>query len=68
MNANFLFDGTVGENIAYSRPGASQEDIETVARIAHVDEFVEDFEQRYETIVGERGVKLAVLLGATRRA
>ena len=59
MQDNFLFDGTIRENIAYSRPGATDEDVRAVARIAHVDEFAERFEQKYDTVVGERGVKLS---------
>jgi subfamily B ATP-binding cassette protein MsbA len=56
---NFLFDGTIAENIAYSRPGASREEILAAAAIAHCDEFVGRFEKGYETVVGERGVKLS---------
>ncbi len=59
MQDNFLFDGTVRENIAYARPNASIEEIREVARIAHVHEFVEKWEQQYDTVVGERGVKLS---------
>ena len=59
LQENFLFDGTVAENIAYSRPRAPRAEIEQVARIAHVDEFVSGFEQGYDTIVGERGVRLS---------
>jgi ABC-type multidrug transport system fused ATPase/permease subunit len=59
MQDNFLFDGTVRENIAFSKPGATDEEIRTAARIAHCDEFVDRFEQGYDTIVGERGVKLS---------
>jgi ATP-binding cassette, subfamily B, putative efflux pump len=59
MQDNFLFDGTVGENIAFSKPGATQEEIRAAARIAHCDEFVDRFEKGYDTIVGERGVKLS---------
>jgi len=59
MQDNFLFDGTVRENIAYARPSASDEDVRYAARIAHCDEFVDRFEKGYETIVGERGVKLS---------
>ncbi|HVZ78738.1 MAG TPA: ABC transporter ATP-binding protein [Gemmatimonadaceae bacterium] len=59
MQDNFLFDGSVRENIAFARPGASLDEIREVSRIAHVDEFVDRFEQGYETIVGERGVKLS---------
>jgi ABC-type multidrug transport system fused ATPase/permease subunit len=59
LQDNFLFDGTVAENIAYARPGASRAEIEAVARIAHCDEFVRTFEQGYDTVVGERGVTLS---------
>jgi ABC-type multidrug transport system fused ATPase/permease subunit len=59
MQDNFLFDGTIRENIAYSKPGATLEEVVAAARVAHVDEFVETFADRYETIVGERGVKLS---------
>ena len=59
MQDNFLFDGTVKENIAFARPQATDEEIQAVSRIAHCDEFVEHFPQKYETIVGERGVKLS---------
>jgi ABC-type multidrug transport system fused ATPase/permease subunit len=56
---NFLFDGTIGENIAFSNPGASREQIVEAARVAHCHEFIERFEKGYDTIVGERGVKLS---------
>ena len=59
LQDNFLFDGTVAENIAFSRPGATREEIMEAARIAHCDEFVSGFPDGYETIVGERGVKLS---------
>ena len=59
MQDNFLFDGTVRENIAYGKPSATDDEIRVVSRIAHADEFVEGFEHKYETIVGERGVKLS---------
>jgi subfamily B ATP-binding cassette protein MsbA len=59
LQDNFLFDGTVRENISYSRPDASDADIREAARIAHCDEFVSRFPDGYETIVGERGVKLS---------
>jgi subfamily B ATP-binding cassette protein MsbA len=55
----FLFDGTIAENISFSRPGASRAEIERVSRVAHCDEFVERFEKRLDTVVGERGVKLS---------
>jgi len=59
MQDNFLFDGTVRENIAFSKPGATDEEIRAAARIAHCDEFVNGFKEGYDTIVGERGVKLS---------
>ncbi len=59
LQDNFLFDGTIAENIAFARPHASRQEIEEVARIAHCDEFIEQFDDKYDTIVGERGVKLS---------
>ena len=59
LQDNFLFDGTIAENIAYARPHARRDDIKAVSRIAHCDEFVEAFTQGYDTIVGERGVRLS---------
>jgi len=59
LQDNFLFDGTVAENIAFARPHATRAEIVAVARIAHADEFVEQFEEKYDTVVGERGVKLS---------
>jgi ABC-type multidrug transport system fused ATPase/permease subunit len=59
LQETFLFDGTIRENVAFSRPGASEEEILAACRIARVDEFAESFEKRYDTIVGERGVKLS---------
>ena len=59
MQDNFLFDGSVRENIAFAKPDATDEEIKTVSHIAHCDEFIEQFENKYDTIVGERGVKLS---------
>jgi subfamily B ATP-binding cassette protein MsbA len=59
MQDNFLFDGSIRENIAYAHPDATDEQVRRAARIAHVHEFVEKWEQQYDTIVGERGVKLS---------
>ena len=59
LQDNFLFDGTVAENIAFARPHASRQEIEAVARIAHCEEFVLQFAEQYDTVVGERGVKLS---------
>jgi len=59
LQDNFLFDGTIAENIAFARPHATRQEIVAVARIAHCDEFVEQFDEKYDTVVGERGVKLS---------
>ena len=59
LQDNFLFDGTVAENIAYAHPDATQAAIEAVSRIAHCDEFVQGFPEQYGTLVGERGVRLS---------
>jgi ATP-binding cassette, subfamily B, putative efflux pump len=59
LQDNFLFDGTIAENIAFAKPHATRAEIEAVARIAHCDEFVEQFDDKYDTVVGERGVKLS---------
>ena len=59
LQDNFLFDGTVGDNIRYGRMDATMEEIRAVSRVAHADEFIEGFEKKYDTIVGERGVKLS---------
>src|SRR6266571_5291575 len=59
LQDNFLFDGTIAENIAFARPHATREEIEEAAHIAHCDEFVRRFEKGYNTVVGERGVKLS---------
>jgi len=59
LQDNFMFDGTLAENIRFSRPNATMEEVETVSRIAHCDEFIDKFPEAYGTIVGERGVKLS---------
>jgi subfamily B ATP-binding cassette protein MsbA len=59
LQESFLFDGTIRENIAFSRPEATEEEIMRACRIAHVDEFTERFQDKYDTIIGERGVKLS---------
>jgi ABC-type multidrug transport system fused ATPase/permease subunit len=59
LQDNFLFDGTITENIAFSKPGATTEEIRAVAHVAHCDEFVEGFPEKYDTVVGERGVRLS---------
>jgi subfamily B ATP-binding cassette protein MsbA len=59
LQDNFLFDGTIAENIKFAKPHASLEEVKAVSRIAHCDEFIESFEKQYDTIVGERGVRLS---------
>jgi ABC-type multidrug transport system fused ATPase/permease subunit len=59
LQDTFLFDGTIRENVSYAKPNASEEEIMTACRIARVDEFAENFDQKYDTVVGERGVKLS---------
>ena len=59
LQETFLFDGTIRENVAFARPEATEEEIMAACRIARVDEFAESFEQKYDTVVGERGVKLS---------
>ena len=59
LQETFLFDGTIRENVLFSRPRSSGELLMQACRIARVDEFAERFPKQYETIVGERGVKLS---------
>jgi subfamily B ATP-binding cassette protein MsbA len=59
LQESFLFDGTIRENVAFSRPQASEEQIMEACRIARVDEFALGFKEGFDTIVGERGVKLS---------
>ena len=59
LQDNFLFDGPVANNIAYGTPDATDEDIRRASQVAHADEFIEGFELKYKTIVGERGVRLS---------
>jgi ABC-type multidrug transport system fused ATPase/permease subunit len=59
LQESFLFDGSIRENVAFSRPFATEEEILRSCRIARVDEFAERFEKGYDTVVGERGVKLS---------
>jgi len=59
LQESFLFDGSIRENVAFSRPDANEEAVMRACRIARVDEFAESFADKYDTIVGERGVKLS---------
>lgn len=55
----YLFDGTIGENIAYGKPGATAEEIAEAARRANIDTFIKSLPQGYDTVVGERGSRLS---------
>src|ERR1700683_998355 len=59
LQESFLFDGTIRDNVVFSRPDATDEQIMSACRIARVDEFAESFPDKYNTVVGERGVKLS---------
>jgi subfamily B ATP-binding cassette protein MsbA len=59
LQENFLFDGSVADNIRFSRPEASLDEVREAALIAHCDEFISGFPNGYETIVGERGIRLS---------
>jgi len=59
LQENFLFDGTITENVGYARPGATREEIIDACRVAHCDEFISQFPNGYDTVVGERGIKLS---------
>ncbi len=59
LQETFLFDGTIRENVLFSRPNATEAEMLEACRIARVDEFAENLENGYDTVVGERGVKLS---------
>jgi subfamily B ATP-binding cassette protein MsbA len=59
LQENFLFDGTIAENVGYASPGATLEEIKHACRVAHCDEFISQFPNGYDTVVGERGIKLS---------
>jgi len=59
LQESFLFDGSIRENVVFSRPDAGEKSFTRACRIARVDEFAESFRDKYNTIVGERGVKLS---------
>lgn len=55
----FLFSRSVSDNIAFGKPGATREDVESAAHSAQADDFIQSFDKGYETVVGERGVTLS---------
>ncbi len=59
LQDNFLFDGSIAENIAFSHPHATRAEIIAASKVAHCEEFINGFAHGYDTIVGERGVKLS---------
>ncbi|SIT00366.1 ABC transporter ATP-binding protein [Belliella pelovolcani] len=59
LQDDFLFEGTIKENILFPRPSASSEDLQNAVKAAHVDEFTDRFEEGLDTLIGERGVKLS---------
>src|SRR6202142_1763068 len=59
LQETFLFDGSIRENVGFSRPNATNDEILAACRIARVDEFADTFDDKYDTVVGERGVKLS---------
>jgi ABC-type multidrug transport system fused ATPase/permease subunit len=59
LQENFLFDGSIADNIRYANPHASMDEVVAAAKIAYCDEFVDGFADGYKTVVGERGVRLS---------
>ncbi|HXH25991.1 MAG TPA: ABC transporter ATP-binding protein [Vicinamibacterales bacterium] len=59
LQDNFLFDGTIADNVGYARPGATLDEIKHACRLAHCEEFISQFPQGYNTIIGERGIRLS---------
>jgi len=59
LQENFLFDGTIAENVGYAKPGATLDEIKHACLVAHCDEFITQFPKGYDTVVGERGIKLS---------
>jgi subfamily B ATP-binding cassette protein MsbA len=59
LQETFLFDGTIRDNVGFARPDATDEQILAACRIARVNEFADNFNDKYDTLVGERGVKLS---------
>jgi subfamily B ATP-binding cassette protein MsbA len=59
LQDEFLFDGTIRENLLFARPGAGDDEVREAARLAHVSDFTDRFPEGLETVIGERGVKLS---------
>jgi len=59
LQDNFLFDGTIADNIRFARPDASMDEVRAASKLANCEEFIEAFQDGYQSIVGERGVKLS---------
>jgi len=59
LQDEFLFEGTIKENILFPRPNASEEDLQNAVKAAYVNEFTDRFEKGLDTLIGERGVKLS---------
>jgi ABC-type multidrug transport system fused ATPase/permease subunit len=59
LQDDFLFEGTIRENILFPRPNSSEQDLQNAVKAAYVNEFTDRFEKGLETVIGERGVKLS---------
>jgi ABC-type multidrug transport system fused ATPase/permease subunit len=59
LQDSFLFDGTIRENVAFSKPQATEAEMLRACAIAHVDEFAKKYDRKYDTVIGERGIKLS---------
>src|SRR5262245_4349069 len=67
LQENFLFDGTIAENVGYAKPGATIDEIKEACRIAHCDEFISQFPDGYNTVVGERASSCRAVSGSVSR-
>ncbi|MBD81332.1 MAG: ABC transporter permease [Crocinitomicaceae bacterium] len=59
LQDDFLFEGTIRENILFPRPNSTEEELQEAVRVAYVDEFTKRFDDGLDTVIGERGVKLS---------
>ncbi|MGB5437091.1 MAG: ATP-binding cassette domain-containing protein, partial [Maribacter sp.] len=59
LQDDFLFEGTIRENILFPRPNASEEELQQAVKAAYVDEFTDRFDEGLDTLIGERGIKLS---------